>query len=100
MILPNYDLAYEMTSTSSPSRPNWWIIGENSMIPPPVRVSYALLFHLHYSDDEPPLTLPLYSPVPPKIVFCILLKKVVFWCLESVFCILIYKVNILVYYFH
>ena len=40
------------------------------------------------------------GPVPPKIVFCISLKKVVFWCLESVFCILIHIVSIFVYCHH
>ena len=40
------------------------------------------------------------GPIPPKIVFCISLKKVVFWCSESVFCIMIQKVSILVYCFH
>ena len=55
---------------------------------------------LLYSFHPCYLWLVYQGPVPLKIVFCILLKKVVSWSSESVFCIMIQKVSILVYCFH
>ena len=50
------------TQTQSSCKPSsWWIIGGKHVIPPSVTMSYAQSFHLHRSDDEPPLTPPLWE---------------------------------------